>query len=74
MGILDSKGFWAGGRRAYLRVLRDEEKETLLPLQQELQRVANLTTKRSLKCDIRSIKAEFRKRRKAAASSRFGTV
>jgi hypothetical protein len=67
-------GFWSGGRRQYLRALRDAEEEKIAPLQQALKSDTDPEIKRSLKDQIRRIRAEFQGKRKAADSSLFANT
>jgi len=64
-------GFWSGGHGAFVKALREEEKEALAPLLRNLESESDPEARRGLKDQIKQIKAEFKSKRKTAGSSLF---
>jgi len=66
-----SSGLWSGGYREFLKALRQEERDRIAPLQESLKSETDPKAKRDLKDQIKTIRTEFRRKRKQAHSSLF---
>jgi len=64
-------GFWSRGHSALTKALREEEQEILAPLLRALESESDPEAKRGIKDQIKQIRAEFKRKRKAAGSSLF---
>ena len=64
-------GFWSKGRRQYVKALREQEKQRVALLEAELRSAGDRSGRQRLQAEIKSIRADFRKRRKEADSGLY---